>query len=139
MMQEPMNAFADSMPVDFQPARPRGADVFAMLPELSPADEKSANYRKITIESLTLTQDSIREEPTDFRARPERTDIFARLTVYALNAIIMLFAFPIGFALLIFNILGGENLRTTAHALGLTGLAMALSSTSAVAQMLTSI
>ena len=50
----------------------------------------------------------------------------ARLTVYALNAAIMVFYFPLGFGLLIFNILGGENLRTTAHALALTGLGSAL-------------
>ena len=49
------------------------------------------------------------------------------LTVYALNGILMLMAFPIGFALLVFNILGGENLRTTAHAIALTGLGTALS------------
>ncbi len=63
---------------------------------------------------------------TSFRDRPETKDACAFLTVYALNAAIMLFAFPVGFGLLVFNILGGENLRTTAHVMGLTGFLMTL-------------
>lgn len=63
---------------------------------------------------------------TSFRDRPEASDNCAFLTVYALNAAIMMFAFPVGFGLLVFNILGGENLRTTAHVMGLTGLLTAL-------------
>ena len=62
----------------------------------------------------------------DFRLRAERRDPVARLTVYALNGVILLAFFPVGFALLIFNILGGENLRTTAHTMALTGMGTAL-------------
>ena len=69
---------------------------------------------------------AIQEETTDFREREETYSAEARLTVYALTAAILLFAFPIGFGLLIFNILGGVNLRTTAHAMALTGMVMAL-------------
>ncbi len=72
---------------------------------------------------------SAQDEPTDFRDRAESRDPVARLTVYALNAAVMLFFFPLGMALLIFNILGGENLRTTAHALALTGLGTAIAAT----------
>ena len=70
----------------------------------------------------------LKDEPTDFRLRPEARDPVARLTVYVLNAIVMVLVFPVGFGLLIFNILGGENLRTTAHTLALTGTGMGLAS-----------
>ncbi|MEM7752834.1 MAG: hypothetical protein AAF230_05420, partial [Pseudomonadota bacterium] len=58
--------------------------------------------------------------------RAERDDLTARLTVYALNLSIMVFTVPVGMALLLMNILGGENLRTTAHVMALTGLFSAL-------------
>lgn len=50
----------------------------------------------------------------------------ARLTVYALNLSVIAFTVPVGMALLLMNILGGENLRTTAHVMALTGLFSAL-------------
>ena len=58
--------------------------------------------------------------------REEHRDLTARLTVYALNLTIMVFTLPVGLALLFMNILGGENLRTTAHVMALTGLFSAL-------------
>ena len=66
------------------------------------------------------------EDVFDPSERPERGDIKARLTVYALNMTIMVFTVPVGVALLFMNILGGENLRTTAHVMALTGLFSAL-------------
>lgn len=101
-----------------------------MLPELEPAECATEADKARSREDRTLriefSKDAIKEEPTDFRDREESHDPMARLTVYAMNAAILLFAFPIGFGLLIFNILGGENLRTTAHAMALTGMVMAL-------------
>ena len=58
--------------------------------------------------------------------REEHQDLTARLTVYALNLTVMVFALPVGLALLFMNIIGGENLRTTAHVMALTGLFSAL-------------
>lgn len=49
--------------------------------------------------------------------------------IYALNATLILFSFPIGYALLIYNIMSGGNFVLTARALSLTGTAMAASST----------
>lgn len=83
--------------------------------------------------AIRLSHASAHDESTDFRDRPERHDPVACLTVYAMNAAIMLFYFPVGFALLIFNILGGENLRTTSHTLALTGLGMSLATTASAA------
>lgn len=66
------------------------------------------------------------EDVFDPTQRAEHTDFVARLTVYVLNLTIMVFALPVGLALLFMNILGGENLRTTAHVMALTGLFSAL-------------
>ena len=66
------------------------------------------------------------EDVFDPSIRPERRDLKARLTVYALNMTIMVFTVPVGVALLLMNMLGGENLRTTAHVMALTGLFSAL-------------
>ena len=67
------------------------------------------------------------EDVFEPQKRPEHKNIVARLTVYVLNLIVMVMALPVGLALLFFNILFGENLRTTAHVIALTGMAMALS------------
>lgn len=61
--------------------------------------------------------------------RREASDPIARLTVYAMNASVMVFVFPLGVALLLLNVIGGENLRTTAHVMALAGLGMALNMT----------
>lgn len=98
----------------------------AALPELVPVRAASPLGGILRQFGIAFDTAAIREESTDFRCRPERHDPIARLTVYALNAAVMVFFFPLGFALLIFNILGGENLRTTAHVLALTGFGMAL-------------
>lgn len=111
-------------PVRDHASRVRGAARFALLPELEPVE--SAAESRATALGIEFSSHGIQEETTDFREREESHNATARLTVYAMNAAIMLFAFPIGFGLLIFNILGGENLRTTAHAMALTGMVMAL-------------
>ena len=67
------------------------------------------------------------EDVFDRKPPVDKQDLPARLTVYALNLTVMVFALPIGLALLFLNILGGENLRTTAHVMALTGLFSALS------------
>ncbi|TCP42353.1 hypothetical protein [Rhodovulum marinum] len=43
-----------------------------------------------------------------------------QLSVYTMSLTMMIFSFPVGFALMIYNILGGERLRVTALALALT-------------------
>ncbi|MEM9341832.1 MAG: hypothetical protein AAGA87_02185 [Pseudomonadota bacterium] len=89
-------------------------------PEVQPAPDPAPEP------TFSFSLGSLGEESTSFRDRTESHDAYARLTVYALTTIVLIFAFPVGFALLLFNILGGENLRTTSHALALTGLGLAL-------------
>ncbi len=116
MIQDPRQSFVRALPVCRPPAR------MDRLPDLTPAESRRPLWSRL----IAFSHNSIQEETTDFRARPEAGDPIARLTVYVLNAAIILFVFPVGLATLIFNILGGENLRTTAHVMALTGLGMAL-------------
>ncbi|MDU8944447.1 hypothetical protein [Ovoidimarina sediminis] len=108
------------------------------LPSLAPADRKHEDAPETGLArfGIRLSQGAIQDEPTDFRERAESYDMVARLTVYTLNATVLVLAFPVGFGLLIFNILGGENLRTTAHTLALTGLGTALGAAGVMADLL---
>lgn len=133
--------FPDSMPVVGMDAARRAAKR-NRLPDLAPADEggfwSAINLgERLESTGIQLSNGAAVDEPTDFREREETRSSTARLTVYALNGAVMLFAFPVGFGLLIFNILGGENLRTTAHAMALTGMAVGLATTELGASVLT--
>jgi hypothetical protein len=72
----------------------------------------------------------------EIRENPEADNALSRLTVYGLNAVLLIVAFPVGFAMLMFNLLVGESLRTTIHVLALTGLAVALAQTETAARIL---
>ena len=102
-----------------------------VLPDLEPPEERLQNARShiFNADAISLSHDSAMQDVFDPNQRMEHTDFVARMTVYVVNLIVIVFALPVGLALLCFNILGGENLRTSAHALALTGLFMALSST----------
>lgn len=99
------------------------------LPKLAPPEERLRDQRShiFSADAITLSRASAMEDVFDREEREEHHDAVGRLTVYALNLTVMVFALPIGLALLFLNILGGENLRTTAHVMALTGLFSALS------------
>lgn len=107
------------------------------LPDLEPVQHVRRRRRSSRVLSrplelspvIELIHDAAHDEAFTPEAREESQSEVARLTVYALNGILMIIAFPIGMALLLFNIIGGENLRTTAHVMALTGLAFALAMT----------
>lgn len=98
------------------------------LPDLEPPEEKlRRNSRHIfSADTITLSHSSSMEDVFDPKRRPENGNVTARITVYVMNLIVMVMVLPVGLALLFFNILFGENLRTTAHVIALTGMAMAL-------------
>lgn len=100
-----------------------------LLPELAPPEDRLRGEKTAIFCSdvISLSRDSAMEDVFVPAKRPEHQDLTARATVYVLNLTVMVFALPIGLALLIMNILGGENLRTTAHVMALTGLFSALS------------
>lgn len=107
---------------------PHGRD---LLPDLEPAEERLRKRKShiFSADAISLSHDSAMEDVFEPNRRAEHKDLTARMTVYVMNAIVMVFALPVGLALLCLNILGGENLRTTAHVMALTGLFMALSAT----------
>ena len=109
------------------------ADSRNLLPDLEPPEERLRREKNtiFSSDSITLSHSSAIEDVFEPSLREEHNDITARATVYVLNLIVMVFAMPVGLALLCLNILGGENLRTTAHVLALTGMFMALSSANA--------
>ena len=94
------------------------------LPELAPADAPRQDTKSFG--GLDMTSTAVVNEETRFSKREESRNETAKLTVYVMNAILLVIAFPVGFGMLVFNILGGENLRTTAHVIALTGFAIAL-------------
>lgn len=101
------------------------------LPELEPPSEDRLRSLKDQIfasDRILLSHASAIEDNFVPDRRPERHDATARATVYVMNLIVVTMSLPVGMALLMFNIIGGENLRTTAHVVALTGLGMALAS-----------
>jgi hypothetical protein len=98
------------------------------LPDLEPPEDKlRRNSRHIfSSDTITLSHSSSMDDIFDPAKRPEHKNTVARLTVYVMNLIVLVMALPVGLALLFFNIFFGENLRTTAHVIALTGMAMAL-------------
>lgn len=98
------------------------------LPDLEPPEDKlRRNSRHIfSADTITLSHSSSMEDVFDPKKRAETKTYVARATVYVMNLIVLVMALPVGLALLFFNIFFGENLRTTAHVIALTGMAMAL-------------
>lgn len=109
------------------------------LPDLEPVHpvrRRQSTSRRLTRpiaikDKIELTHDSAHDEAFSPDAREESDSMAARLTVYVLNLILLVVAFPVGLCVLLFNIIGGENLRTTAHVMALTGMALALAMTPA--------
>ncbi|MDD9921052.1 MAG: hypothetical protein OXQ92_02055 [Boseongicola sp.] len=101
------------------------------LPDLEPAEDRLRNLSRqiFASDAITLTHSSAVDDVFDPKKREEHETLTARATVYIMNMIVLVMAMPVGLGLLFFNILGGENLRTTAHTVALTGMAIALSQT----------
>ncbi len=104
------------------------------LPELEPPEVRLEREKShiFLSDSISLTHNSAMEDVLEPDLRAEHKDIVARMTVYVMNLIVIIFSAPVGLALLVMNILGGENLRTTAHVVALTGMFMALSNAGAL-------
>lgn len=98
------------------------------LPDLAPPEERLRTQKShiFSADAITLSHASAMDDVFSSERRQEHNDLAARLTVYALNLTVMVFALPVGLALLFLNVFAGENLRTTAHVMALTGLFIAL-------------
>lgn len=104
------------------------------FPDLEPAD--TGGKRAGLSRHVGRIRAELASQFRELRDNPDVENPLARLTVYALNAVLLIIAFPVGFAMLIFNVLVGENLRTTVHVLALTGLAIAISNTEVAARVI---
>ena len=100
-----------------------------LLPDLEPPEVRLEREKShiFSSDSITLSRNSAIEDVFDPMLREEHNDLTARLTVYVMNLIVIAFMAPVGLALLLMNILGGENLRTTAHVVALTGMFLSMS------------
>ena len=105
-----------------------------LLPDLEPPEVRLEREKShiFSSDSITLSHNSAMDDVFDPMLREEHSDLTARLTVYVMNLIVVVFLAPVGLALLLMNILGGENLRTTAHFVALTGLFVALHDAGAI-------
>ena len=112
-------------------AVPSGGSIgHASLPELEPPENRLQKARShiFSADAISLSRLPAMDDAFEAHQRLEPSDIVARLTVYVINLIVIVLALPIGIALLCLNIVGGENLRTSAHVLALTGMYMGLAS-----------
>jgi hypothetical protein len=107
---------AAATPPDLIRARAR-AQAEAVFPPLAPADGDGSH------EDLTRTRFAIYGD-----GGPQFGDRDApavqRLSVYALNMSLIVAAAPVGAAVLAVNMIFGENMRLTSHALALTGISV---------------
>ena len=107
------------------------------LPDLEPAEDKIRRLSRqiFPSDTITVTHSSAMNDVFDPSQRPERFNFAARASVYVLNMIVAVMVLPVGLALLFFNIMFGENFRTTAHILALTGMLLALQQTPVGAEL----
>jgi hypothetical protein len=102
------------------------------FPELAPAESgtraAAGHLSRVRGESLAQAREVL--------ADPAADNALSRLSVYALCAFLLILAFPVGFAMLIFNLLAGENLRLTLHVVALSGLVVLLVRTETAARVL---
>lgn len=111
------------------------------LPDLAPPEMRLKEWKLQIFESdkIRLTQSSAVEDVLNPSERAEHHDPVARATVYVMNMIVIVMSMPVGLALLFFNIVGGENFRTTAHMIALTGMGIALANANPAAPTLLSL
>ena len=98
------------------------------FPDLEPVDDRLRRLKRQIFESdtINLIHQAAGNDPLGPDNREEHFDLTARVTVYVANLIVMVMSLPIGLGLLCFNILAGENLRTSLHILALTGMYIGL-------------
>ena len=125
-------------PIEDIPERAIAVSAAETFPDLEPPEDRLRQSKRLIFASdrISLSHGSAMEDVFEPKQRAEHSDILARATVYVMNMIVIVMSLPIGLALLAFNILGGENLRTTAHVIALTGMGAALSQTPQGVQIL---
>ncbi len=113
------NMAAEMVEVDDTRASGRWDEVFPNL-ETTPEEPKEPHRTPSFLRKFLIVEEVKLDAPN------EKVDTIEQFSVYVMTVTLMVLAFPIGFAMLIYNILGGENLRATARAMALTGFGMGL-------------
>ena len=98
------------------------------FPDLEPSEDRLRRLKRQIFESETinLIHQAADDDPIGVENREEHVDRVAWATVYVVNLMVLVMSLPVGLGLLCFNILAGENLRTSLHVMALTGMGLAL-------------
>jgi len=114
-----------------QPLAARLAKARAKITLRPTAPEAFANTEPDLPHPMVSEAARIREALYEAEAREDtgKAPLVQRLTLYSMNLTLIIVVAPVGAALLTYNALGREDLKLTARALSLTGIAVACSQT----------
>ena len=114
-----------------QPIAARLAKARAKITLRPAAPEAFANTEPDLPHPMVSEAARIREAlyEAEARERSGKAPLVQRLTLYSMNLTLIIVVAPVGAALLTYNALGREDLKLTARALSLTGIAVACSQT----------
>lgn len=109
------------LPVHAAAAQEASKDWREVLPRLEPSEDtlRSSRQELFANDLIVAGDDQIESES-------EPADVMEQLVVYVMSLTLMVLVFPVGFAVMFYNIVAGENIRMTARAMALTGVAMGL-------------
>ncbi|MEM9971504.1 MAG: hypothetical protein AAF762_10455 [Pseudomonadota bacterium] len=101
------------------------------LPDLEPPDDRLRRQKRqiFASDSISLSRDGGTEDVFENERAEEPVTGMARASVYASNLVLMVMSPPIGIAMLLLNIIRGENLRMTLQLIAITGFLTALATT----------
>lgn len=109
----------NQMPTSAVFAQTAAKDWREVFPRLEPSEDTLRSSRQeIFANDLIVAGDDVVEDTT------EPADVMEQMVVYVMSLTLMVLAFPVGFAVMFYNIVAGENIRMTARAMALTGAAM---------------
>ncbi len=117
--------------------RHRRIDPQQVFPELEPAEKPDhilGNASPLS-QHFSRVAANVRAQYSAMVADPDTKNPLSRVIVYTLNLLLLLVAFPVGFAMLIVNVVCGGSLKTTLQVLLLTALGFALISGDAGVRM----
>lgn len=92
-----------------------------VFPRLEPSEDTLRSSRQELFANDLIVAGDDQIEDTS-----EPADVMEQLVVYVMSLTLMVLMFPVGFAVMFYNIVAGENIRMTARAMALTGVAMGL-------------
>ncbi|RBI67887.1 hypothetical protein DQW77_17160 [Roseovarius sp. TE539] len=137
------SATADFATARVRPARPRAANDLPSIDETNEILQEQLSRRQTAADETEFEADLreiFRENSTEGSDFPEVEDVdieqapMMRLSAWLIAFGVSLFALPVGAALLLLNIVKGENLRLASQTAAITGLFIALGTYGASAE-----